>query len=168
MCQLAEGDVTALADVGQDGLDRGDGLVATRVGLRQEVARVAGATAQVDAVQEGHGPPTLPGGPSPARTGWPRAGTRRRAWRSTDRSGWTRLGCGTRRRSRESGPMPDDAAELTSVASQLDGLTQRVTAAADRAQAAGEESLAADLYEIERALRAGTRRLGAVVRRLDD
>ena len=43
-----------------------------------------------------------------------------------------------------------------------------MTAAADRAQAAGEESLAADLYEIERALRAGTRRLGAVVRRLDD
>ena len=64
--------------------------------------------------------------------------------------------------------MHQDHAELSSVAHTLDELTTRVTATADRAQARNDEVLAADLYEVERALRAADRRLRSTVTRLTD
>ncbi len=61
--------------------------------------------------------------------------------------------------------MADEIPELSSVASQLDGLVERVAAAAERAEQARDEAMAADLYEVERALRGGARRLHALLRR---
>jgi len=55
--------------------------------------------------------------------------------------------------------------ELASTATALDDLIQRVTAAADDL-VGRREDLAADLYEVERSLRAGARRLEGVVRQL--
>jgi hypothetical protein len=50
-------------------------------------------------------------------------------------------------------------AELTSVATTLGEITQRVTAMADEATADEDDDVAHELYEAERALRAATRRL---------
>jgi hypothetical protein len=50
-------------------------------------------------------------------------------------------------------------AELTSVATTLAELTQRVTAMADEATSVKDEGEASELYEVERALRAAMRRL---------
>ena len=75
------------------------------------------------------------------------------------------------RRSRSSGagarqaPMTGHQAQLASLSTALDELTERVTATADEVKAEDEE-LALDLYEVERSLRAAGRRLGSVVRRL--
>ena len=63
--------------------------------------------------------------------------------------------------------MSDDRAQLSSVATALGELTSRVTDAADRYQAAEVEDVAAELYEVERALTNAGRRLDAVVRRLN-
>jgi hypothetical protein len=52
-----------------------------------------------------------------------------------------------------------NTAELSSLATALYELTQRVTAMADAATAAKDETAAAELYEAERALRVATRRL---------
>ena len=57
-------------------------------------------------------------------------------------------------------------AQLASTASSLDDLIKRVTAAADDL-AGDQEDVAADLYEVERSLRTGARRLATVLRRLD-
>jgi ABC-type transporter Mla subunit MlaD len=62
--------------------------------------------------------------------------------------------------------MTPDRAHLASTASSLDELIRRVTQAADDL-AASREDLAADLYEVERSLRTGSRRLASVLRRLD-
>lgn len=61
--------------------------------------------------------------------------------------------------------MTGHRAQLASLSTALDELTERVTATADGVRAEDEE-LALDLYEVERSLRAAGRRLGAVVRRL--
>jgi hypothetical protein len=50
-------------------------------------------------------------------------------------------------------------AELSSAATTLDDLSDRVERMADRLQAERHETLAADLYEVERALRMAQRRL---------
>ncbi|MET1041717.1 MAG: hypothetical protein ABWZ90_11815, partial [Acidimicrobiales bacterium] len=63
-------------------------------------------------------------------------------------------------------PVTAHHAQLASTASSLDELIRRVTAAADDL-AGGQEDLAADLYEVERSLRTGARRLATVLRRLD-
>lgn len=63
-------------------------------------------------------------------------------------------------------PVNPHYAQLTSTATGLDELIARVTAAAD-GMADQREDVAADLYEVERSLRAGSRRLAAVLRRLD-
>jgi len=55
-------------------------------------------------------------------------------------------------------------AALSSLASSLDELTKRVGGAADEAQTAGAEVMAADLYEIERALATAQRRLARLLR----
>ena len=57
-------------------------------------------------------------------------------------------------------------AQLSSTASSLDDLVKRVAAAADDL-AGDREDLAADLFEVERSLRTGARRLASVLRRLD-
>jgi hypothetical protein len=57
-------------------------------------------------------------------------------------------------------------AELSSAATTLEELTERVVAVANRMDAATQEGLAADLFEVERSLRAAQRRLLEVVGRL--
>jgi Mg2+ and Co2+ transporter CorA len=64
--------------------------------------------------------------------------------------------------------MPLDAAALSSISTALDDLTLRITALADSYQASPREDVAADLYEVERSLKTGARRLAAVLRRLGD
>ena len=59
--------------------------------------------------------------------------------------------------------MNDERANLLSCATSLDDITQRVTATADRLADAGNDAVAADLYEVERALRNANRRLARVV-----
>lgn len=61
--------------------------------------------------------------------------------------------------------MTGHRAQLASLSTALDELTERVTATADAARS-DDEDLAADLYEVERSLRAAGRRLATVVRRL--
>lgn len=61
--------------------------------------------------------------------------------------------------------MSGTRAQLASLSTALDELTDRVTATADDARS-DDEDLALDLYEVERSLRAAGRRLGSVVRRL--
>lgn len=51
-------------------------------------------------------------------------------------------------------------AELSSIASTLTDLTQRVTALAERSRDGGEADLAAELFAVERDLRGALRRLG--------
>jgi hypothetical protein len=62
--------------------------------------------------------------------------------------------------------MSSDHAQLASVATALDDLIERVAATAEALQGPDEDT-AADLYEVERSLRTGSRRLAAVLRRLD-
>ena len=64
----------------------------------------------------------------------------------------------------------NDRAELDSALNTLEDVIGRVSGAAERhaGEAAGEgESVAVDLFEVERSLRAASRRLAVVVRRLD-
>ncbi len=58
-------------------------------------------------------------------------------------------------------------AELDSASTTIDELIDRISAAANRFEAGGDEATATDLYDVERSMRAASRRLGAVVRRLD-
>ena len=60
--------------------------------------------------------------------------------------------------------MPVSAALLSSLRSSLDDLAKRVEAAASEAQASGSEVVAADLYEIERALATAQRRFDRLLR----
>lgn len=58
------------------------------------------------------------------------------------------------------------AADLSSVATDLDALVRRVTAAAEGVADDGAEAVASDLYEVERALRSASRRLQQTLRAL--
>jgi hypothetical protein len=60
--------------------------------------------------------------------------------------------------------VPVSAALLSSLRSSLDDLAKRVEAAASEAQASGSEVVAADLYEIERALATAQRRFDRLLR----
>ena len=63
--------------------------------------------------------------------------------------------------------MHADLAKLSTIASALDELTERVTAMADRHSAnTKDESLATGLYDVERSLQAAARRLASVMRRM--
>ncbi len=62
--------------------------------------------------------------------------------------------------------MPPDHAQLSSIATGLDELVQRVSDAAEAERTSHRDDLAADLYEVERSLRAASRRLAQLVRRL--
>ena len=60
--------------------------------------------------------------------------------------------------------MENDRAELAAVATALDDLTARVTAAADRFQGTPRGDLADGLYEVERSLLSAGRKLDRVLR----
>lgn len=62
------------------------------------------------------------------------------------------------------GGMDSDAAELSSVNTQLDELTERIHAAARRYHADNQEDVASELYEVERHLRSAVRRLSRLRR----
>lgn len=59
-----------------------------------------------------------------------------------------------------------DLPELDSSATSIDELVVRISTLADKHQRDGDEAVAADLYEVERSLRAAGRRLGALLRRM--
>lgn len=61
--------------------------------------------------------------------------------------------------------MPLDLAQLSSLSTALDELSQRVTTLADEHQGSPREDAAADLYEVERHLHAASRRLKALLDR---
>lgn len=63
--------------------------------------------------------------------------------------------------------MSSDRAELDSAATLIDELTKRVSTIADQREEDGDESTATDLYDVERALKAASRKLAAVVRHLE-
>ncbi len=60
--------------------------------------------------------------------------------------------------------MESDRAELSALATTLDDLTARLTAAADRYQGSPRADVADGLYEVERSLVAATRKLERVLR----
>ncbi|MGQ0616377.1 MAG: hypothetical protein ACT4PW_05220 [Acidimicrobiia bacterium] len=62
--------------------------------------------------------------------------------------------------------MDSDHATLAAVTSSLGELTARVTQVADRHVGTASEDIAVDLYEVERSLRAATRRLSRLVDRM--
>jgi hypothetical protein len=59
-----------------------------------------------------------------------------------------------------------DAAQLSSVATALDDLTTRVAETAERLRRSRNDAVAADLDEVERSLRAASRRLATTLRTL--
>jgi Mg2+ and Co2+ transporter CorA len=59
-----------------------------------------------------------------------------------------------------------DAAQLSSLATSLGDLVDRVSALAETFQASPREDVAADLYDVERNLQAAHRRLRALVTKL--
>jgi len=60
--------------------------------------------------------------------------------------------------------MENDRAELSALATSLDDLTARVTAAADRLRGTPRDDVADGLYEVERSLLSASRKLDQVVR----
>lgn len=60
--------------------------------------------------------------------------------------------------------MSTEHAELSSAATALEELTDRLSALAGRFAGTPKEQIASDLYEVERALRTAQRRLEKVVR----
>lgn len=55
-----------------------------------------------------------------------------------------------------------EAAQLSSISSALEELTSRIGAVAERYDGTARADVASDLYDVERALRAATRRLAKV------
>jgi hypothetical protein len=62
--------------------------------------------------------------------------------------------------------METDRAELSALATSLDDIAVRVTAAAERYRASPREDVAQGLEEVERALMSASRRLDRVLRAL--
>jgi uncharacterized protein Yka (UPF0111/DUF47 family) len=60
--------------------------------------------------------------------------------------------------------MENDRAELSALATSLDDLTARVTAAADRLRGTPRADVSDGLYEVERSLLSASRKLDQVVR----
>jgi hypothetical protein len=60
-----------------------------------------------------------------------------------------------------------DVAHLSSLSSSLRELTERVTALAEGLQGSPRANVAADLFDVERSLKAASRRLAALVAKLD-
>ena len=59
-----------------------------------------------------------------------------------------------------------DAAQLSSLATALGDLTDRITTLADGFQGSPREDVAADLYEVERSLQAANRRMRTLLGKL--
>lgn len=59
-----------------------------------------------------------------------------------------------------------DHAQLSSVATALAEMIDRVSASADGLRAEGRDDLAGDLFEVERSLQAAARRLASLVRQI--
>lgn len=59
-----------------------------------------------------------------------------------------------------------DSAQLSSLSTALDDLTERITALADGYQGTPRDDVASDLYDVERNLHAAARRLRSLVARL--
>jgi uncharacterized protein Yka (UPF0111/DUF47 family) len=62
--------------------------------------------------------------------------------------------------------MEIDRAELSALATSLDDLTSRLTAAADGLRGTPRADIADELYEVERSLLTASRKLDRVVRRM--
>jgi hypothetical protein len=62
--------------------------------------------------------------------------------------------------------METDRAELSALATSIDEVTRRVTAAADRLRGTPRDDIANGLYEVERSLLTAGRKLERVVRDL--
>jgi hypothetical protein len=62
--------------------------------------------------------------------------------------------------------METDRAELSALATSIDEVTRRVTAAADRLRGTPRDDIANGLYEVERSLLTAGRRLDRVIRAL--
>lgn len=62
--------------------------------------------------------------------------------------------------------MSHDHAQLSSVATALAEMIERVSASADGLRQEGRDDLAGDLFEVERSLQAAARRLAALVRQI--
>lgn len=60
----------------------------------------------------------------------------------------------------------NEAPQLSSISSALDELTARLSAIAETMTGTDREDLATALFEVERSLLAGSRRLDTVLRRL--
>lgn len=63
-------------------------------------------------------------------------------------------------------PMELDVAHLSSMATALEDLTDRITKLADGFQGSPREDVAADLYDVERHLQAANRRMRTLVTKL--
>jgi hypothetical protein len=61
--------------------------------------------------------------------------------------------------------MEPDSAELSSVATSLEDLSSRLAHLAEGYLEIGDDTAAADLFEVERALQMGQRRLEQLIRR---
>jgi hypothetical protein len=62
--------------------------------------------------------------------------------------------------------METDRAELSALATSVDEVTRRVTAAADRLRGTPRDDIANGLYEVERSLLTAGRKLDRVIRAL--
>jgi hypothetical protein len=62
--------------------------------------------------------------------------------------------------------METDRAELSALATSVDEVTRRVTAAADRLRGTPRDDIANGLYEVERSLLTAGRKLDRVIRDL--
>jgi hypothetical protein len=62
--------------------------------------------------------------------------------------------------------MDTDRAELSALATSIDEVTRRVTAAADRLRGTPRDDIANGLYEVERSLLTAGRKLDRVIRAL--
>jgi hypothetical protein len=62
--------------------------------------------------------------------------------------------------------METDRAELSALATSIDEVTRRVTAAADRLRGTPRDDIANGLYEVERSLLTAGRKLDRVIRAL--
>jgi hypothetical protein len=62
--------------------------------------------------------------------------------------------------------METDRAELSALATSIDEVTRRVTAAADRLRGTPRDDIANGLYEVERSLLTAGRQLARVIRAL--
>ncbi|HET6954278.1 MAG TPA: hypothetical protein VFI47_28195 [Acidimicrobiales bacterium] len=60
--------------------------------------------------------------------------------------------------------METDRAELSALATSVDEVTRRVTAAADRLRGTARDDIAQGLYEVERSLLTAARKLDRVLR----